>query len=862
MPNPEHVSLLCRSVSDWNSWRQIIPSTIIDLRNANLKGARLAWADLRKADLRGADLRRMSLHPSKPNNSDFWGIFRKLLRIIQIEDSQKSTRDGRGGSRMPPPYDGFAYSRPQGLANFSGADLSGVNLTNATFVTLQSKVVRRDDLIAKLNGEDLIAIFHNADLRKSDLSGSFLSGINFTGADLSEAILEGANLSRASLVGANLKGVRLKGANLSKAVLSGLDLSGVDLSDLNLSEAIFSEANLKANLKQANLKKANLSEAILNGIDLNGVDLSEVDLRGANLSGVDLRNTNLTNTNLCKANLSGANLSDLDFQGANLSGVDLRNAIISKTKFSKANLSGANLSDVDLSNIDLSGIDLTDANLTNANLSQHDYFGFHVIRSINDANLSKADLRNANLIGIDFNRANFSEVDLRLAKLSKTKFLKSNLNEVKLSDLDLSETDFSSVDLNKADFSGSTLIKANFKSNLNICSAIFDGANLQEAIFDGANLYDAKFRDAILFKTQLCRANLTKANLTGANLTGANLSRACLIESIFDGATLEMSWLWGTQLSGWSIKSVVCEFVSWETDLTELTKYKPHDFERLHSEKTKIFLHYKDGITPLEIVTLPALIQNLETTHSCKLRFKSSEDVSGGARVTIVIDETDDNTIEQLEKLKAKIEKDAKPKQEVLRNALDESQRFLPLAQPENEITVSKGIIPERSSQPQRGLSQVSMEQREIISELIGQVLPLNKMVDKLLIEHITIHIGDNNVSNDTFNISGPVGVAGSNAHDNTFNQIVNQFEKSINLTELAQQLEELRQYANAKPDTSLKGVNSRDNIDLARDGANEKNPTKVVASLKAAGEWALDLAKEAGKEIVVEAIKQSMGIS
>lgn len=64
---------------------------------------------------------------------------------------------------------------------------------------------------------------------------------------------------------------------------------------------------------------------------------------------------------------------------------------------------------------------------------------------------------------------------------------------------------------------------------------------------------------------------------------------------------------------------------------------------------------------------------------------------------------------------------------------------------------------------------------------------------------------------------------------------------------------------AAAKQYSSAKAAIAVGNLTVAEEAAKEKNPSKVVSSLKAAGEWALDLAKEVGKDVVGEAIKQSM---
>ena len=70
-----------------------------------------------------------------------------------------------------------------------------------------------------------------------------------------------------------------------------------------------------------------------------------------------------------------------------------------------------------------------------------------------------------------------------------------------------------------------------------------------------------------------------------------------------------------TQRAGWSIHGIRCETASWDRYGKERKTYSPGEFERLYADKKKIVLHYKGGIHPIEIVTLPALIQQMEARY-------------------------------------------------------------------------------------------------------------------------------------------------------------------------------------------------------------------------------------------------------
>lgn len=101
-----------------------------------------------------------------------------------------------------------------------------------------------------------------------------------------------------------------------------------------------------------------------------------------------------------------------------------------------------------------------------------------------------------------------------------------------------------------------------------------------------------------------------------------------------------------------------------------------------------------------------------------------------------------------------------------------------------------------------------------------------------------------------------------THAHDITFNQIVNHFEKSIDLPALAKQLAELREEMAKRQDPSPQAGIAQGKAEKAEIAANEGNTAKVVEYLKAGGQGLLEIAKETGKELLVAAIKTSMGLS
>jgi uncharacterized protein YjbI with pentapeptide repeats len=340
---------------------------------------------------------------------------------------------------------------------------------------------------------------------------------------------------------------------------------------------------------------------------------SLLDHRGIFLADSELRDLNLEGANLEYCYLAGAKLGGANLRGANLRG---------------ANLEKAQLISTDLSRADLSSAKLYEANFCHAKLE--------------DANLDGAYAK-----GADFSCAQLGRANLFNALLEDTKFEFAFLNDA-------------------------VLYKANLE-NANLSHAILNNSNLEIA-----KLYDADLRGTRLCNTNLKRAFLQEATLIGANCQGADFSGAILkmarlTEANLNGAILTGAELFGAQLTDWSIQGVVCEFAYWR-DEGKLIKefYKPGEFERLYGKKIKVRMHYKDGISSLEIATLPALIQHLATLYKdCNLRFQSIEDGPGGAVVTIAVDPLNEQTSEQTVELQKAIQSEAEQKAHYLRKALE-----------------------------------------------------------------------------------------------------------------------------------------------------------------------------------------------
>jgi uncharacterized protein YjbI with pentapeptide repeats len=271
-----------------------------------------------------------------------------------------------------------------------------------------------------------------------------------------------------------------------------------------------------------------------------------------------------------------------------------------------------------------------------ADLSKEDFVGF---------NFGKAELIEADLSGANFYLADLRNADLSDANLMLTNFSGANLTRVNLNRTLISSTNFREANLSKATFEDTFLIGANFEG-VKLVSTYLRDVDLMGINLSGANLKESN----------LYGADLSGANLSGANLTKVDMSTACLLNTNLDRAILTGALLWETQRTGWSIKDIVCKHVYWDKQAKEKTEYASGEFERLFAEQTKIRLFHKNGISPLEIATLPALIQHLEQQEGVTLRFRSIHEDAGGAVVELAIENSDNLTTEIVKSLQKKAE--------------------------------------------------------------------------------------------------------------------------------------------------------------------------------------------------------------
>lgn len=214
MANPEHLSLLTRSVADWNQWRTDNPYIKPDLSEVTLRGADLVEANLYRADLGKADLSEADLRGADLDEATLREV--TLRKATLYEATLRGADLTAATLREANLREATLYE-----ATLRGADLTGVNLHGAN-----------------LNAADLTA----ANLRGADLCEADLHWANLTEANLVTAYLRGADLTAANLRGADLAGARLERSILvnttcHKTIFTGCRIHGISAWDLRLEEA-------------------------------------------------------------------------------------------------------------------------------------------------------------------------------------------------------------------------------------------------------------------------------------------------------------------------------------------------------------------------------------------------------------------------------------------------------------------------------------------------------------------------------------------------------------------------------------------------------------------------------------------------
>jgi uncharacterized protein YjbI with pentapeptide repeats len=222
-------------------------------------------------------------------------------------------------------------------AALAGDDLSGVNLTGASFVGFPARFVKTRFDGASLAG----ASFDLADLSGASFHDVSAAGASFRGADLTDqGDVGGTNfagsktdLRNADFVGADLSDARFVGADVSGAVFSRALAVDTDFTGVRAENAGFNGAHIYGNGRAfdaaTNLRGADFSSAVLAGdVDQSGgFDLTHTDLTGAKFDGAQCIGCNFAASTLEQVNFSGAYLPGASFAGVvSLRGANLLDA--------------------------------------------------------------------------------------------------------------------------------------------------------------------------------------------------------------------------------------------------------------------------------------------------------------------------------------------------------------------------------------------------------------------------------------------------------------------------------------------------------------------------------------------------------
>jgi len=205
-------------------------------------------------------------------------------------------------------------------------------------------------------------------------------------------------------------------------------------------------------------------------------------------------------------------------EGRSLERANLYRANLRKAELKGTKLQKANLMRGKLQEANLWGSDLQEADLSYANLQKAD---------LSYANLQKAKLSGANLQETDLRGANLQKANLCTAYLQKAYLWAANLQEADLSYANLQKADLDHANLQEANLSGTNLQEANLYG-AELQGATLSDADLQSAFLSGADFQEAHLDHANLQKAHLIMANCQKADLVVTNLQEAELSRAKL----------------------------------------------------------------------------------------------------------------------------------------------------------------------------------------------------------------------------------------------------------------------------------------------------------------------------------------------
>ena len=210
--------------------------------------------------------------------------------------------------------------------SLAGADLSGINLDDASFTGFPIDLTKTifDRAWLKKTSFDLAdlagASFQNATLTGASFRGADLAsrgdvkGASFAGAD---TMLHNADFVDADVSGASFVGADLEGAVFSRALAVETNFNGVRAPNADFSGAhIYGDGHAFQGAR--NLQNASFAGAVLAGDpDVGG----GFDFTGADLSGAHFNRTQCINCRFTGSSLAGVNFTGAYLPGATFAGV-------------------------------------------------------------------------------------------------------------------------------------------------------------------------------------------------------------------------------------------------------------------------------------------------------------------------------------------------------------------------------------------------------------------------------------------------------------------------------------------------------------------------------------------------------------
>jgi len=445
---------------------------------------------------------------------------------------------------------GFASTKARGwdeltisgqtLPNFSGIDLTGVNMVGL-------EIYYGNLTGATFGGNVGVADFTYSDLTNATFPGAILNGTRFFNTDLTGANFTGATLTGASFGGSltsvneaiGVAGTRVNGwQGTCFCGGSGLvDLTNLDLSGMDFTATQFSGADLSgADLAGATLTNGGISRAV--GTDLTGVaatgtyfsaDMTDALLVNANLTAATFSYTTLTNADFLNATVTGARFTDggsptlaLNFRSTaanSWAGIDFRgsNVSLTNTDLTGVNMTGARFGiEPQSQSVDLSGSNLTGANLTGATITR--------LKLVNATGLNT-------VTGLFTTSGTWDGVDVTGTALNASG---QNLAGFRFYDAQLTGANFTNANLANTYWNGAKVTGANFTGT---------GVGQNGFVGTGANSWaGTNFSGGAL--------NATSQNLSNINMTGANLSGCYLQNAVFTGVNLTGATITGASFVG------------------------------------------------------------------------------------------------------------------------------------------------------------------------------------------------------------------------------------------------------------------------------------------------------------------------